>query len=225
MRILIVEDDKKIASFVINGLKQNGFAVDHSSNGEDALALARATPYDAAIVDVMLPKLDGLSLVHGLRNEKIKIPVIILSAKASVDDRIRGLQAGGDDYLTKPFAFSELLARVQALIRRSSQTSEPTRLTVADLTVDLLTREVTRAGKKIELQSREFALLEYMMRNAGRVITKTMILEHIWDYSFDPQTNIVDVLVHRLRNKIDKDFSVKLIHTYRGVGYALKAAP
>jgi two-component system, OmpR family, response regulator len=225
MRILIVEDDKKIASFVINGLKQNGFAVDHSSNGEDALALARATPYDAAIVDVMLPMLDGLSLVQALRNEKIKIPVIILSAKASVDDRIRGLQAGGDDYLTKPFAFSELLARVQALIRRSSQTSEPTRLTVADLTVDLLTREVTRAGKKIELQSREFALLEYMMRNAGRVITKTMILEHIWDYSFDPQTNIVDVLVHRLRNKIDKDFSVKLIHTYRGVGYALKAAP
>jgi two-component system, OmpR family, response regulator len=224
MRILVVEDDKKIASFVVNGLKQNGFAVDHCGNGEEALAFARATPYDAAVVDVMLPKLDGLSLVQSLRSEKIKIPVIILSAKASVYDRIRGLQAGGDDYLTKPFAFSELLARVQALIRRSSQSSEPTRLTVADLTVDLLTREVTRGGKKIELQTREFALLEYMMRNVGRVITKTMILEHIWDYSFDPQTNIVDVLVHRLRNKIDKDFAVKLIHTYRGVGYALKAA-
>ena len=224
MRILVVEDDKKIASFIVNGLKQNGFAVDHSNNGEDALALARATPYDAAIVDIMLPKLDGLSVVQSLRNEKIKTPVIILSAKASVDDRIRGLQAGGDDYVTKPFAFSELLARVQALIRRSSQTSEPTRLNVADLTVDLLTREVTRGGKKIELQTREFALLEYMMRNAGRVITKTMILEHIWDYSFDPQTNIVDVLVHRLRTKIDKEFPVKLIHTYRGVGYALKVA-
>jgi two-component system OmpR family response regulator len=223
MRILVVEDDKKIASFIVNGLKQNGFAVDHSANGEDGLILSRTTPYDAAIVDIMLPKLDGLSLVESLRKEKIKIPVIILSAKASVDDRIRGLQAGGDDYLTKPFAFSELLARVQALIRRSSQTSEPTRLTVADLALDLLSREVTRGLKKIELQTREFALLEYMMRNAGRVITKTMILEHIWDYSFDPQTNIVDVLVHRLRSKIDKDFSVKLIHTIRGVGYVLKA--
>jgi two-component system, OmpR family, response regulator len=225
MRILVVEDDKKIASFVVNGFKQNGFAVDHAKDGEEALALSRATNYDAAVVDIMLPKLDGLSLVQALRRDQIKTPVIILSAKASVDDRIRGLQAGGDDYLTKPFAFSELLARVQALIRRSTQSSEPTRLTVADLTLDLLTREVTRAGKKIELQTREFSLLEYMMRNAGRVITKTMILEHIWDYSFDPQTNIVDVLVHRLRAKIDKDFAAKLIHTYRGVGYALKTAP
>lgn len=222
MRILVVEDDKKIASFVVNGFKQNGFAVDHSADGENALILARATPYDAAVVDVMLPKLDGLSLVQSLRRESIKLPVIILSAKATVDDRIRGLQAGGDDYLTKPFAFSELLARVQALIRRSSQTSEPTRLTVADLALDLLTREVTRGGKKIELQTREFALLEFLLRHAGRVVTKTMILEHIWDYSFDPQTNIVDVLVHRLRAKVDKDFPVKLIQTYRGVGYALK---
>jgi two-component system, OmpR family, response regulator len=222
MRILVVEDDKKIASFVVNGFKQNGFAVDHSADGENALILARATPYDAAVVDVMLPKLDGLSLVQSLRRENIKLPVIILSAKASVDDRIRGLQAGGDDYLTKPFAFSELLARVQALIRRSSQASEPTRLTVADLTLDLLTREVTRAGKKVDLQTREFALLEFLLRHAGRVVTKTMILEHIWDYSFDPQTNIVDVLVHRLRAKVDKDFPVKLIQTYRGVGYALK---
>ena len=223
MRILVIEDDKKIASFIVNGLKQSGFAVDHGGNGEDGLILARTIPYDAVIVDVMLPRLDGLALVASLRKEKIKTPVIILSAKASVDDRIRGLQAGGDDYLTKPFAFSELLARVQALIRRSSQTSEPTRLTVADLALDLMTREVIRGAQKIELQTREFALLEYMMRNVGRAITKTMILEHIWDYSFDPQTNIVDVLVHRLRSKIDKDFAVKLIHTIRGVGYVLKA--
>lgn len=222
MRILIVEDDKKIASFVVNGFKQNGFAVDHAKDGEEGLALARTTPYDAAVMDVMLPKLDGLGVVRELRRAGVKTPVIILSAKSSVDDRIKGLQAGGDDYLTKPFAFSELLARVQALIRRASQSSEPTRLTVADLSLDLLTRDVARGGRKIELQTREFALLEYMMRNAGRVITKTMILEHIWDYSFDPQTNIVDVLVHRLRSKIDKDFPVKLIHTYRGVGYALK---
>lgn len=223
MRILVVEDDKKIASFIVNGFKQNGFAVDHSPDGEHALILARTTPYDAAVVDIMLPKLDGLSLVQALRGEKLKLPVIILSAKASVDDRVRGLQAGGDDYLTKPFAFSELLARVQALIRRASQSSEPTRLSVADLTLDLLTREVTRGGKKIELQTREFALLEFLLRHAGRVVTKTMILEHIWDYSFDPQTNIVDVLVHRLRTKVDKDFPIKLIQTYRGVGYALKA--
>jgi DNA-binding response OmpR family regulator len=223
MRILIVEDDKKIASFVVNGFKQNGFAVDHARDGEVALALLRTTPYDAAALDIMLPKMDGLSVLREIRRAGIKTPVIVLSAKASVDDRVRGLQAGGDDYLTKPFAFSELLARVQALLRRATQTSEPSRLTVADLTLDLLTREVTRGGKKIELQTREFALLEYLMRNAGRAATKTMILEHIWDYSFDPQTNIVDVLVHRLRSKIDKDFPVKLIHTIRGVGYVLKS--
>ena len=222
MRILVVEDDKKIASFVVNGFKQNGFAVDHARDGEEALALLRATPYDAAVLDIMLPKMDGLAVLQELRRAGVKTPVIVLSAKASVDDRIRGLQAGGDDYLTKPFAFSELLARVQALLRRSTQASEPMRLTVADLTLDLLTRDVVRGGKKIELQTREFALLEYLMRNAGRVVTKTMILEHIWDYSFDPQTNIVDVLVHRLRTKIDKDFPVKLIQTIRGVGYALK---
>jgi two-component system, OmpR family, response regulator len=220
MRVLVVEDDKKIASFVVNGLKQSGFAVDHSANGEDGLVMARSIPYDAAVVDIMLPKLDGLSLVQALRREGIRTPVIILSAKASVDDRVRGLQAGGDDYLTKPFAFSELLARVQALIRRSTQASEPTRLTAGDLTLDLLTREVHRGERKIELQAREFALLEYLMRNAGRVVTKTMILEHIWDYSFDPQTNVVDVLVHRLRSKVDPEHT--MIHTMRGVGYALK---
>lgn len=222
MRILVVEDDSKIASFVVNGLKQNGFAVDRCADGEEAHLLATTTSYDAAIVDVMLPKLDGLSLIQKLRKEKIRVPVIILSARASVDDRVKGLQAGGDDYVTKPFAFSELLARVQALIRRATNVSEPTRLVVGDLTLDLLNREVTRAGERIELQAREFALLEYLMRHANRAVTKTMILEHIWDYSFDPQTNVVDVLVHRLRNKIDRD--KKMIHTIRGVGYVLKPA-
>jgi two-component system OmpR family response regulator len=222
MRILVVEDDSKIASFVVNGLKQSGFAVDHCLDGEEALILARNTSYDAAVIDIMLPKMDGLSLLRTLRQERIRLPVIILSAKASVDDRVKGLQAGGDDYLTKPFAFSELLARVQALIRRATQTSEPTRLVVGELELDLLTREARREGKTIDLQAREFSLLEYLMRSTGRVVTKTMILEHVWDYSFDPQTNVVDVLVHRLRSKVDKDFSKKMIHTLRGVGYVLK---
>ncbi|MBI4657860.1 MAG: response regulator transcription factor [Verrucomicrobia bacterium] len=224
MRVLVVEDDKKIALFVANGLRQSGFAVDHRPDGEEGLFLARSTPYDAAVIDIMLPKLDGLALVQTLRRENIRIPVIILSAKASVDDRVKGLQAGGDDYLTKPFAFSELLARVQALIRRATHATEPTRLAVGDLSLDLLTREVTRAGQKVELQAREFSLLEYLMRHSGRVVTKTMILEHVWDYSFDPQTNVVDVLVHRLRAKVDKDFPTKMIQTQRGVGYVLKAA-
>ena len=224
MRILVVEDDKKIASFVVQGLKQNGFAVDHSPDGEEALLMARSVSYDAAVVDIMLPKLDGLSLVQTLRREKMHVPVLILSAKATVDDRVKGLQAGGDDYLVKPFAFSELLARVQALIRRATHTSEPTRLTVGDLTLDLLNRAVTRTGRAIELQAREFSLLEFLMRHEGRVVTKTMILEHVWDYSFDPQTNVVDVLVCRLRNKVDKDFPKKMIHTLRGVGYVIKPA-
>ena len=222
MRILVVEDDKKIASFVVNGLKQSGYAVDHSSDGEDALFRAQTVSYDAAVVDLMLPKLDGLSLIQKIRSGGLRMPVLILSAKASVDDRVKGLQAGGDDYLTKPFAFSELLARVQALIRRATQTPEPTRLVVGDLTLDLLSREVNRGGEKIELQPREFALLEYLMRHANRPITKTMILEHIFDYSFDPQTNVVDVLVHRLRSKVDKDKA--MIHTIRGVGYVLRPA-
>lgn len=222
MRILVVEDDKKIASFVVKGLKQSGYAVDLSGDGEEALVLAETTPYDAAVVDIMLPKLDGLSLIQRLRRQGSKVPVIILSAKASVDDRVQGLQAGGDDYLTKPFAFSELLARIQALIRRATQTAEPTKLNVGDLTLDLLTREANRAGAKIELQPREFALLEYLMRNAGRTVTKTMILEHIFDYSFDPQTNVVDVLVHRVRSKIDPDKT--RLHTLRGVGYVLRPA-
>lgn len=224
MRVLVVEDDSKIASFVVNGLKQNGFAVDHASDGEQGLRLARAVNYDVAVLDIMLPKLDGLSLLRQLRQDKNLTPMLILSAKASVDDRVKGLQAGGDDYLTKPFAFSELLARVQALVRRASQTAEPTKLSAGGLTMDLLTHEVTRDGQRIELQSREFALLELLLRHPGRPATKTMILEHIWDYSFDPQTNVVDVLVHRLRAKVDKDFPMKLIQTIRGVGYVLKPA-
>ncbi len=223
MRILVVEDDPKISSFIIKGLKQAGFAVNHAADGEDGLDLALCEPCDAAIIDIMLPKLDGLSLIEKLRRQKITTPVIILSAKRSVDDRVKGLQTGSDDYLTKPFAFSELLARVQALIRRASGASEPASLTVGDLSMNLLTREVIRGGKKIELQPREFALLEYLIRNVGRVVSKTLIMEHVWDYGFDPQTSVVDVLVCRLRNKVDRDFDQKIIHTIRGVGYVVKA--
>jgi len=222
MRILVIEDDDKISSFIVKGLKQHGFAVDHASDGDGGLSMMRAVNYDAAIVDIMLPKLDGLTLIRQVRQNHIFTPILILSAKVTVDDRVAGLQAGGDDYLTKPFAFSELLARVQALIRRATHTLEPTTLSAGDIKIDLISREVTRAGQKIELQSREFALLELLLRYPGKVVTKTMILEHVWDYSFDPQTNVVDVLVHRLRAKVDKDFPVKLIQTIRGVGYVLK---
>ena len=221
VRLLVVEDDAKIASFVANGLKQSGFAVDTAADGDAALELASTTPYDAAVVDVMLPRLDGLSLVQRLRSAGNAVPVLFLSAKASVDDRVRGLQAGGDDYLTKPFAFSELLARVQALSRRSTKAAEPSRIVAGDLTMDLLTREVRRGAESVELQPREFSLLEYLMRNAGRTVTKTMILEHVWDYSFDPQTNVVDVLVHRLRGKIDPERT--RLQTLRGVGYVLRS--
>jgi len=222
MRILVIEDDKKIASFVVNGLKQSGYAVDHAADGEAGLLLARSHVHDAAVVDLMLPRLDGLSLIQQLRAEGWRSPVLILSARVSVDDRVKGLQVGGDDYLTKPFAFSELLARVQALIRRAAQTPEPSRLVVGDLTLDLLTREVRRSGQAIDLQPREFSLLEYLMRSANRPVTKTMILEHIFDYSFDPQTNVVDVLVHRLRAKVDQEKT--MIQTIRGVGYVLRGA-
>jgi len=222
MRILVVEDDKKIASFVVNGLTQAGYAVDHAADGEKGLKQALGAEYDAAIVDIMLPKLDGLSMISRLREQKILTPVIVLSAKRSVDDRVKGLHGGGDDYLTKPFSFVELLARVQALIRRSHRTPEPTELRFGDIRLDLLSREVERAGQKLDLQPREFALLEYLMRHAGKVVSKTMIIEHVWGYDFDPMTNIVDVLVSRLRTKLDRDFDHKLIHTHRGVGYALK---
>ncbi len=222
MRILVVEDDPKIASFVVMGLKQAGFVVDHAMDGEDGLHMASTGLYDVAVIDIMLPKLDGLGLIEALRAQKINTPIIILSAKHSVDDRVKGLQTGSDDYITKPFAFSELLARIHALIRRGGSTVRSTRLTVGDLSIDLLTREVLRAGRKIALQPREFVLLEYLMRNAGRVVSKTMVLEHVWDYHFDPQTNVVDVLVCRLRGKVEGNFDEKMIHTIRGVGYVLK---
>jgi DNA-binding response OmpR family regulator len=222
MRVLVVEDDKKIAGFVMNGLRQAGFAVDHASDGEEGLHLALHESYDAAVIDIMLPKLDGLGLIDELRRSGVATPVLILSARRTVDDRVKGLEAGGDDYLTKPFAFSELLARVQALIRRSTGSTAATYLKSGELTMDLLTRRVVRAGEEIELQPKEFSLLEYFMRNQGRALSKTLIMEHIYDYSFDPQTNVVDVLVCRLRNKLDKDFDKKMIQTIRGVGYVLK---
>ena len=222
MRLLLVEDDPTISSFILKGMKAEGYAVDHASDGQEGLHMAVTEPYDAAIIDVMLPKLDGLSVIEKMRKQKVNTPVIILSAKGSVDDRVKGLQVGGDDYLPKPFAFSELLARVQALIRRGSGLSEPIRLTVGDLTMNLLNREVTRGGQRIELQRLEFSLLEYLMRNAGRVVSKTMIMEHVWDYNFDPQTNVVEARICRLRDKVDRNFGKKLIHTVRGVGYALR---
>jgi len=222
VRALIVEDDRAIAEFVERGLREAGFAVDQASDGETGLELALSEPYDVAIVDLMLPHRDGLSLIDELRRRGRTIPVLILSARRSVDDRVRGLQSGGDDYLTKPFAFAELLARIQALVRRSTRSPEPTTLTIGDLTLDLLSRRVTRGSTPIELRPREFALLEYLMRNPGKVVSKTMILSHVWDYSFDPQTNIVDVLVSRLREKIDRPFDRKLVRTVRGVGYVLE---
>jgi DNA-binding response OmpR family regulator len=222
MRALIVEDDDAIADFVSRGLREAGFAVDREPDGEAGLSSAASQPYDVAIVDVMLPKRDGLSMIEELRRRRIFTPVLILSARRSVDDRVRGLQTGGDDYLTKPFAFAELLARVQALVRRSSRSADPTTLAVGDLELDLLSRRVSRAGTPIDLRPREFSLLEYLMRNAGRVVSKTMILSHVWEYSFDPQTNVVDVLVSRLREKIERPFGTKLLHTVRGVGYVLR---
>src|SRR5215510_9626682 len=223
MRVLVVEDDGKLAAFVVQGLREAGLVVDQTADGGEGLHMACTIPYDAAVIDLMVPTLDGLSLITTLRQRKIATPVIILSAKHSVDDRVKGLHIGSDDYLTKPFAFAELLARVQALIRRGTGTAEPTRLIAGDLVMDLLAHEVTRAGQPISLQARELSLLEYLMRNAGRVVSKTMILEHVWDYHFDPQTNVVDVLVCRVRAKVDRDFPVKLIHTIRGMGYVLTA--
>jgi len=224
MRILVVEDDRTIAGFLVKGLQEAGYAVDHAADGDEGLTLALSEPYDAAILDLMLPGADGLTIIDRMRGRRIQTPVLILSARRSVDDRVKGLQAGGDDYLTKPFAFAELLARVQALIRRATKTGEPASLVVGDLTLDLATRKVERAGRAIELRPREFALLEYLMRNAGRVVSKTMILAHVWDYHFDPRTNVVDVLVFRLREKLDRDFDAKMLHTVRGVGYVLKVA-
>ena len=224
MHALLVEDDNTLAEFVAKGLGEAGFAVDRAADAERGLALALERPPDIVIVDLMLPGADGLTLIDNLRRRGRTLPVLILSARHTVDDRVRGLQAGGDDYLVKPFAFPELLARVQALLRRSTATPEPSRLHVGDLMLDLLTRRVSRQGQQIELRPREFALLEYLMRNAGKVVSKTMILSRVWDYNFDPRTNVVDVLVHRLREKIDRDFEPKLLHTVRGVGFVLKVS-
>jgi two-component system OmpR family response regulator len=222
MRALLVEDDAVLAEFVGAGLREAGFVVHHESDGAAGLVAALNHSFDVAVIDLMLPGRDGLSLIDEMRKRRITTPVLILSAKRSVDDRVRGLQAGGDDYLTKPFAFPELLARVQALVRRSSQAAPVTTLTVHDLELDLLSRRVTRAGKEIDLRPREFTLLEYLMRNTGKVVSKTMILSHVWGYQFDPQTNVVDVLVSRLREKLDRPFDQPLLHTVRGVGYVLR---
>ena len=222
MHALIIEDDKAIADFIARGLREAGFAVDVATNGDEGLEAALTGQPDVAIVDLMLPGRDGLSVIDELRRRGRSTPVLILSARRSVDDRVQGLQAGGDDYLTKPFAFAELLARVQALVRRATRTPEATTLTVSDLMLELLSRKVTRGDQSIDLRPREFALLEYLMRNAGKVVSKTMILSHVWEYNFDPQTNIVDVLVSRLRDKIDRPFDTKLLQTVRGVGYVIR---
>jgi two-component system OmpR family response regulator len=222
--MLVVEDDPKIAAFLGKSFQENGFSVDEARCGEDALVMATTREYDAGIVDLMLPGLDGLTLIERLRANKVRFPIIVLSAKRAIEDRVQCLQHGADDYVGKPFAFSELLARTQAVLRRVGGGGEPSRLEVADVVLDRFSREVTRAGRKIDLQPREFALLEHLMRNEGKALSKTFLLEKLWDYSFNPQTNVVDVLVCRLRNKIDKDFSCKLIHTMRGVGYVLRPA-
>jgi two-component system OmpR family response regulator len=221
MHILLVEDDRQTANFLQKGLTETGYVVDWADNGEDGLHLANNSQYDALIVDRMLPKRDGLSLIQSLRSQGNQTPVLILSALGEVDNRVEGLRAGGDDYLVKPYAFSELLARLQALMRRSQPTQEQTILKLRDLEMDLLKRRVTRAGTVINLQPREFVLLEYLMRHAGQAVTRTMLLEKVWDYHFDPQTNVIDVHISRLRSKIDKDFDVPLLHTVRGAGYLL----
>jgi len=222
MKVLVVDDDARTAAFIRKGLTQAGFVVEHESDGQHALHRAVAEPYDVAVVDIMLPSLDGLSLVRELRQRNVRLPVLLLSAKGSVEDRVQDLSDGGDDYLTKPFAFSELLARLHALIRRAQGISEPARLMVGNLSVDLRTRKVFRGDRLIDLQPREFSLLEYLMRNQGRVVSKTMIMEHVWNYNFDPETNIVETRICRLREKIDRGPEPKLIRTMRGIGYVLR---
>jgi len=222
MKILLIEDDKKTAQFIIKGLNQEGFVVDHADNGLDGLMLAVGETHDAAIIDIMLPKMDGLTAIEEIRSRKINFPVIILSARRSVDDRVKGLQKGGDDYLVKPFAFSELLARLQALIRRSNVSQNRNAFTVGNLKVDILKRRVFLGDDEVVLQPKEYALLEYLIRNAGHIVSKTMIMEHVWDYNFDPQTNVVEARICRLREKIEPENSNKLIHTVRGMGYVLE---
>lgn len=224
MRILIIEDDREAASYLTKAFREAGHVADHAADGEDGLAMAMDGPYDVLIVDRMLPKKDGLSVIGDLRSAGRDTPVLILSALGQVDDRVKGLRAGGDDYLPKPYSFSELLARVEVLSRRRSSGSAPeTVYKVADLELDRLSHRVSRGGEDIILQPREFRLLEYLMKNAGQVVTRTMLLEHVWDYHFDPQTNVIDVHVSRLRSKIDKGFERPLIHTIRGAGYTVRA--
>jgi len=222
MRILLIEDDNRTAQFVKKGFVQAGYAVDRAADGLEGLFMAQNFSYDVAVVDIMLPKLDGLTLIERLRKQQINTPIIVLSAKNSVDERILGLQKGGDDYMVKPFAFTELLVRVQTLLRRSQAIEEPAQLTVEDLSLDIVTRKVIRGEERIELQQREFSLLEYLLRNRGRVVSKTMIMEHVWDYNFDPESNVVESRICRLREKIDLPHLKKLIHTVRGVGYVLE---
>jgi two-component system OmpR family response regulator len=222
MRVLIIEDDRQAAGYLAKGLRESGFAVDHAANGNEGLYMALSEPYDVLIVDRMLPGRDGLSIIATLRAQGKMTPVLILSALWEVDDRVRGLRAGGDDYLTKPYAFTELLARIEALLRRGGNAVQDTVLRVGDLEIDLLARSAMRANKIIELQPREFRLLEYLMRHHNQVVTRTMLLEHVWDYHFDPQTNVIDVHISRLRQKIDKGFKTTLLHTVRGAGYCLR---
>ena len=223
VKVLVIEDDPHVAGFLVKALREAGASVDHAADGKEGLFLASAAPHDVMVVDRMLPGLDGLAIVRALRAAGDRTPVLILSALGEVDHRVEGLRAGGDDYLVKPFAFSELHARLEALLRRSGSEAPATRLQVSDLEMDLLARTVTRAGRPVDLQPREFRLLEYRMRHAGQVVTRTMLLEHVWDYHFDPQTNVIDVHVSRLRRKIDRDFETPLLHTVRGAGYVLRA--
>jgi two-component system OmpR family response regulator len=222
MRILVIEDDADTAAYMVKGLKESGYVVDHAADGRDGMFHAMSGGYDALIVDRMLPNVDGLSIIQAIRTAGIKTPALILSALGAVDDRVKGLKAGGDDYLTKPYAFSELLARIEVMLRRGAGSTVETKLRVADLEMDLLARTVIRGGQELDLQPREFLLLEYLMRNAGHVVTRTMLLEHVWDYHFDPQTNVIDVHISRLRQKIDKGFPKPLLHTVRGAGYSLR---
>jgi two-component system OmpR family response regulator len=225
MRILLIEDDEVISQFVANGFREAGYTVLQAFAGNDGLDLALNEHFDIAVVDLMLPEIDGLSIIERMREQHVMAPVIILSAKRSVDDRVLGLRKGGDDYMTKPFSFAELLARVDAMLRRLSDVQPSSQLQVLDLDMDLLARKVTRAGKRIDLQPKEFALLEYLIRNSGQVVSKTMIMERVWNYNFDPCTNVVEARISKLREKIDKNFGVPLIHTVRGSGYVLRAEP
>ncbi|HZT52450.1 MAG TPA: response regulator transcription factor [Stellaceae bacterium] len=223
MKVLVIEDDREAAAYIVKGLNESGYVVDHAAEGRDGLFMATGGGYDALIVDRMLPGMDGLALISALRAAEVRTPVLILSALGAVDDRVKGLRAGGDDYLVKPFAFAELLARIEALLRRGGGLQTTTRLVAGDLEMDLLARRVRRAGQEIELLPREFRLLEFMLRRTGQVVTRTMLLENVWDYHFDPQTNVIDVHISRLRQKIDKGFGRPLLHTVRGAGYRLAA--